>query len=160
MRSARFIRALAVTTLAVIAVDQLAKALVVREIELGGSVPVIEGVFRLVHARNSGIAGGLLAGESVGVIIAVSAIALCGLTVLALSLGPRPGLWLPVGLILGGGLGNLLDRVRSGAVTDFLVFGHHGPANLADMAITLGIVGMLVVAWRTDRTPRPADVPT
>lgn len=160
MRSARFLRAIAVTTLAVIVIDQIAKAIVVREIALGSGVPVVEGVFRLVHVRNSGIAGGMLAGESVGLIVAVSALALCGLTVVALSLGPRPGLWLPVGMILGGGLGNLLDRVRSGAVTDFLVVGHHGPANLADLSITLGIVGMLVIAWRTERTPRPAVEPT
>jgi signal peptidase II len=149
-------RATLAVALAVIAVDQLAKAIVVHTIAPGTSVTVIGGAVHLVHARNSGIAGGHFADAGAGVIVAVSSIALSGLVLVARSLGPRRWLWLPLGLIVGGGLGNLLDRVRSGAVTDFLVFGHGGPANLADQAITLGIVGLLLVAWRSDRTDRAA----
>ena len=106
----------------------------------------------LVNARNSGIAGGLLAGQSTALIIAVSAVALVGLLWIATRLAPRGGLaWLPVGMVLGGGLSNLLDRLTSGAVTDWIVRGHSGPMNLADQAITLGIVILLVLVWRGDR---------
>jgi signal peptidase II len=144
----------ALVAAAVIAIDQLAKAIVVHEIAPGTRVSVIGGVLHLVHARNSGIAGGYFADAGALVIVAVATIALTGLVLLARSLGPRRWLWLPLGLIVGGGLGNLIDRVRSGAVTDFIVFGNGGPANMADQAITLGIVGLLLVAWRSDRTDR------
>lgn len=148
---------MAVTAVVVLLVDQLSKAIVVREIDPGTSVPVIDGVLRLVHTSNTGIAGGRLADADVGVIVAIAAAGLGGLMLVARSLGPRRGLWLPVGLVLGGGLGNLLDRFRSGAVTDFLVFGDSGPANLADQAILLGVVGMLIVGWWPERRPAVAD---
>jgi signal peptidase II len=162
MSRAGMIRAAVLVALLVILVDQVAKAIVRHEIAPGETVPVIDGFLHLVLARNSGIAGGHFADAGAGVIVAISAIALSGLVFVARSLGPRRWLWLPVGLIVGGGLGNLLDRVRVGYVTDFLVIGHGGPANLADQAIMLGIVGLLLVAWRSDRTdqaPSAADEP-
>lgn len=157
MPRARFARATIAVVVAVILVDQVAKALVRRDIAPGSSVTVIDGVLRLVHARNSGIAGGLFAGAGTAAIIAISLAALSGLVVVARVFGPRRWLWLPLGLIVGGGLGNVIDRIRSGAVTDFIVFGHQGPANLADQAITLGIIGLLLVAWRSDRVPRAEE---
>jgi signal peptidase II len=149
MGSRRFsLNAIAVVVV-VMAVDQVAKALVRRDIAPGESVDVIGGALHFVNARNSGIAGGRLADAGTGTVIAISAVALGAMLLFVRSIGPRRHLWLPVGLILGGGLGNLLDRARSGAVTDFIVWGHSGPANLADQAITLGIIGMLLVAWRS-----------
>jgi signal peptidase II len=150
MSRARMAWAAIAVAAAVIVVDQVAKAIVRAQIAPGESVTLIEGFLHLVRARNSGIAGGHFADAGAGVIIAISAIALSGLVFVARSLGPRRWLWLPVGLIVGGGLGNLLDRVRVGYVTDFIVFGHGGPANLADQAITVGIVGLLLVAWLSD----------
>jgi signal peptidase II len=154
MSRARTVRAAVAVAVLVIVVDQVAKAIVRAEIAPGETVWVIGGFLHLVRARNSGIAGGHLADAGAGVIVAISAVALSGLVLVARSLGPRRWLWLPLGLIVGGGLGNLLDRVRSGAVTDFIVFGNGGPANLADQAITAGIIGLLLVAWRSDRTDR------
>jgi signal peptidase II len=158
-----YARRAGLVTIAVVAIDQIAKAVVRHQITPGEDVRVIgTNTLHLVNARNSGIAGGLLAGQSTALIILVSAVALVGLLWIATRLAPRGGLaWLPVGMVLGGGLSNLLDRVTSGAVTDWIVRGHSGPMNLADQAITLGIVILLVLVWRGDRTqvraqPEPA----
>jgi signal peptidase II len=153
MRRRGFTLSVLAVVAVVIAADQLAKALVRRDIAPGEQVDVIGGLLHFVNARNSGIAGGRLADAGTGAIIAISAVALAAMLLFVRSLGPRRYLWLPVGLILGGGLGNLFDRVRAGAVTDFIVWGHSGPANLADQAITLGIVAMLVLAFRTPKQP-------
>jgi signal peptidase II len=156
-RRARMAGAAIAVAALVIVVDQVAKAIVRHEIAPGESVGVIGGFLHLVLARNSGIAGGHFADAGAGAIIAISVVALTGLVFVARSLGPRRWLWLPVGLIVGGGLGNLLDRVRVGYVTDFIVFGHGGPANLADQAITVGIVALLLVAWLSDDPRRAAS---
>lgn len=153
-----YARRAGLVTVGVIAIDQVAKAIVRGQIAPGEDVRVIgTNTLHLVNTRNSGIAGGLLAGQSTALIIAVSAVALVGLLWIATRLAPRNGLaWLPVGMVLGGGLSNLLDRVTSGAVTDWIVRGHSGPMNLADQAITLGIVILLVLVWRGDRAERRA----
>ena len=153
--TSRFAGCMALTALAVIAVDQISKAIVVRTIDQGETIQVVNGLLRLVHYRNPGIAGGHLAGAPTLAIVALTTASLVGLLLMVRSLGPRRLLWLPAGLLLGGGLGNLIDRVRTGAVTDFLVVRNGGPANLADQAITVGIVGLLLVAWFT----RPARAP-
>jgi signal peptidase II len=153
----------ALVVLVVIAVDQVSKAIVRASIEPGTSVNVIDGTLRLVQARNSGIAGGMLAGQGTGLIILVSVAAVVGLLIATRWLGPRRLLWLPLGLILGGALGNLIDRFAAGEVTDFLVFRNGGPANLADQAITLGVIGLLLVAWLSkpqgEPEPEPAAEP-
>jgi signal peptidase II len=151
-----YARRAGLVTIVVVAIDQLAKAVVRAQIAPGEDVRVIgTNTLHLVNARNSGIAGGLLAGHSTALIVAVSAVALVGLLAVATRLAPRGGLaWLPVGMVLGGGLSNLLDRLTSGAVTDWIVRGHSGPMNLADQAITLGIVILLVLVWRGDRAER------
>jgi signal peptidase II len=147
-RACRWWPALAVA-LVVVVVDQVSKAIVRASIVPGERVSVIDGVLRLVHARNSGIAGGLLADQPIALVIGVSLVAIGVLVLVARMLGPRRWVWLPIGLILGGALGNLLDRFYAGAVTDFLVFARGGPANLADQAITLGVIALVIVAWRS-----------
>lgn len=147
-RLRRWWPALAVA-LVVVAVDQASKAIVRASITPGERIAVIDGVLRLVHARNSGIAGGLLAGQPIVLVTGVSLVAIAVVVLVARMLGPRRWVWLPIGLILGGALGNLLDRIRAGAVTDFLVFGRGGPANLADQAITIGVIALVIVAWRS-----------
>jgi signal peptidase II len=157
MRSTGFARAGIAVAASVLVADQITKALVAHEIPEGSRRVVIAGVVELVHARNSGIAGGHLAGTG-ALVLVVSSLALAGLVALALSTNLGRARWLALGLILGGGLGNLLDRVRTGAVTDFLVLGDRGPANVADQAIFVGAVAILVLAVRSER-PRTA-VPT
>jgi signal peptidase II len=153
-----FNRRAGLVAIVVIAIDQVAKAIVRARIAPGQDVHVLgTNTLHLVNARNSGIAGGLLAGSSIALIVGVSGAALLGLWWLATRLAPRGGLaWLPVGMVLGGGLSNLIDRVTAGAVTDWIVRGRSGPMNLADQAITFGIVILVIVIWRGERAERRA----
>ena len=132
----------------VIALDQATKALVVAGIERGERDPILPGV-ELVHVRNRGIAFGLFE-DRAGLLTVVTVVAL-GLLVVYFALHlSRPLLWLPTGLLLGGALGNLLDRARQGAVTDFIDLSFWPAFNLADVAITLG-VGALLLALEAGR---------
>jgi len=141
-RGAGWGRALA-TLGAVLALDQATKALVVAELERGESVNVFFGL-DLTNTRNRGVAFGALedSGTIVAVLIALALVLLLGY--FALNAG-RPWLWLPVGMLLGGALGNLVDRAREGAVIDFVVPIAWPAFNLADTAIVVGVFALLYV---------------
>ncbi len=127
---------------AVVAVDQIAKAAVNDRIERGTTVNVL-GPLEFTHTHNDGVAFGLAGGGGVSVIV-LSLVALIALGVFVASAPGRNATWLPGGLILGGALGNLIDRIRLGYVTDFITLPHWPAFNLADCAITVGVV---VLAW-------------
>jgi signal peptidase II len=131
------------TAVAVIALDQLTKALVRSGLEIGEQRDLLLGV-DLVHVRNSGVAFGFLAGGG-AVLVAGTAIALLALLVFFAINSGRRLVWLPTGLLLGGALGNLIDRARDGNVTDFVKFPHFPAFNAADMAITFGVVALVLV---------------
>ena len=135
-------RAAAVTAL-VVAVDQATKALAVGAIERGDREAVFFFV-DLVNVRNRGVAFGLL-GESGGLVIALTAAALALVILLFALHTRRPGLWLPTGMLLGGAIGNLVDRARLGAVVDFIDLPLWPAFNLADVSITLGVLVLLYV---------------
>src|SRR5712692_75305 len=133
---------------AVIALDQLTKWLVTSTMRLHESISIITDLFSLTYIRNSGAAFGILAGSHAGFrlvffgLTSVLALALLGTIYVRLS----PADWVgqaSVSAIFGGAVGNLIDRIRSGEVIDFLDFsllGHHWPAfNVADAAITVGV---------------------
>jgi signal peptidase II len=131
----------AAVVLAVVVVDQISKAIVVDEIPRGDRRAVFPGV-ELVHVRNRGIAFGLLDGRSILLTaLTIGALALL-VTYFALH-STRPLLWLATGLLLGGALGNLIDRVRDDAVTDFIDLPLWPAFNVADLAITAGVVALL-----------------
>ena len=133
--------------------DQVSKLLIVKAIPLHTARPVIDGVFNLVHVYNPGGAFGMMAGMSpairTAVFLFVSAMAI-GLILYFYHTTPANRPWLAAGfaLIFGGAIGNMIDRVRMGAVVDFLDFyvgSWHWPAfNIADSAITTG-VGIFVL---------------
>jgi len=122
----------------VVAADQGAKAAITASIERGHQVDLALG-FHLARVANQGVAFGFLGGGG-PVVVAVTVAAL--LFVLGwFAFNPlRPGLWLAVGLIAGGALGNLADRARSGAVTDFVDPPLWPAFNVADVAITFGVL--------------------
>ena len=97
---------------AVLALDQLTKRLVAHSIAPGERIAVLPGI-HLVHTRNHGVAFGLEAGSQTLVAILVG-LALLGLLVYFATHSSRPLIWLATGLLLGGALGNLLDRIRTG----------------------------------------------
>jgi signal peptidase II len=133
----------AAVALATVAADQAVKAVVRTTIERGEEVELLLGI-QLVNVRNRGIAFGLFAGGgAVLVIFAVAALA--ALLIFFARHRDRPLVWLPTGLLIGGALGNLLDRTLEGAVTDFVDLPLWPAFNLADVAITLGVISLLYV---------------
>jgi signal peptidase II len=136
-------RAVAVVGLTV-GVDQATKMLAVASLERGEEVNVFLGL-DVTYVRNEGIAFGALSGGGALLVVVIS-VALGGLvTYFAINSTVRL-LWLPVGLILGGALGNLADRAREGAVIDFIDPIAWPAFNLADAAIVVGVLGLLYVA--------------
>ncbi len=127
----------------VVLLDQVSKAIVVSSLSMGEYRQVGLG-FRVTNTENSGLAFGIGQGE--GFVLAVTIIALA-LVLVWFALDPtRPGLWLGVGLLTGGALGNLADRVRLDAVTDFIDPPLWPAFNLADVAITLGAIVLVLVS--------------
>ena len=142
------------TAAGVIALDQLTKALVRDGLALGERRDLALGV-DVVHVRNSGIAFGFL--EDGGTLLIVGAVlALLALAGFFLTHTGRPLVWLPTGLLLGGAIGNLIDRADRGSVTDFVKFPHFPAFNVADMAITFGVVALIYVLEGAPRR-RTAD---
>jgi signal peptidase II len=138
----------------VIAVDQATKALVVANFHLGESDPVLPGI-DLTYVRNSGVAFGAFAGGG-AIVWVLTGLALAGLLTYFAFRSDRRWLWLPVGLIAGGAIGNLIDRAREGAVIDFIDFVAWPAFNVADMAIVVGILAFAYVA-EMDGRPQTAD---
>lgn len=122
----------------VVVLDQGAKALIESNLVPGEHVDVL-GPLGFTLAHNDGVAFGLASGGGAA-LVALTVVALLFVGILFARNPTRPGMWIAVGLLAGGALGNLADRVRAEAVTDYVdVFGWP-PFNLADVAITLGVV--------------------
>jgi signal peptidase II len=146
-------RAALVLTLVVV-VDQITKALVRDGVRLGEEDSILPAV-TLVHVRNTGVAFGAFAGGGV-VVVALVAAALTALVFYFVTHVDRPLVWLPTGLLLGGSVGNIIDRVRDGAVTDFVKLPHWPAFNVADIAITLGVLALLWVIEQPQEGARAA----
>jgi signal peptidase II len=142
---APWLRAAAVTA-AVIALDQATKALVRSSVALGERDGVLPGV-KIVHVRNEGVAFNQLAGGGAVVSVVVGAALLALVLYFATHLD-KPLVWLPTGMLLGGALGNIIDRIRTGAVTDFIKLPAWPAFNVADMSITFGVLVLLYVIER------------
>ena len=150
--SAQWLALLIVAGSAIVA-DQVTKQVVGRTLMLGDSVDIV-GPFSIHHVQNSGIAFGLFASRTAPV-IAVTAIAV-GLMLWFFARSGRRHPVLPValGLVVGGSIANLIDRVRLGHVTDFLDLVAWPAFNLADTFIVVGVAilfGALVLADRSHR---------
>ena len=142
---AQWLRAAAVTAL-VIALDQATKAMVRSSVALGERDHVLPGI-NIVHVRNEGVAFNQLGGGGALDTVVVAA-ALIALVVYFATHLHKPLVWLPTGMLLGGALGNIIDRVRDGAVTDFIKLPAWPAFNVADMSITFGVLILLFVIER------------
>jgi signal peptidase II len=144
MRStAAWVRA-ALVLIAVVAIDQLSKHAVERSIVPGEERKLLPGI-QLVNTRNHGVAFGFLPGNHAGVTILIVLALLLLLAYFARHTA-QALIWLPTGMLLGGAIGNILDRLRDGSVTDFIKLPLGWPPfNLADAAITLGIVVLFLI---------------
>jgi signal peptidase II len=134
----------------VLGLDQLTKHTIGTSIGPGQTRRFLPGIIQFVYERNTGVAFGFFSGGGVLVLV----LTVVALAVLAgyFALRPtRPGLWLPTGLLIGGALGNLIDRIDSGAVIDFIKLPGWPAFNVADMAITFGVLALL---WVLEGSPR------
>jgi len=154
-----------VVSISVILFDQVTKTIVADRIPVHSSIPVLPGLFDLTHVKNSGAAFGLFASfdsplravllNTVAFVVFFAVLIYAWRTSAA-----STRLQVGLALILGGAVGNLVDRIRAGSVTDFLDFyigSYRWPAfNVADSAITIGVVLLAWDIWR----PREAAAET
>jgi signal peptidase II len=137
----------------VVALDQGTKALATSLVDRGDRIEVLP-FLHIENVRNKGVAFGL-GGDISAALIGVTILLLMGLLVFLAARGASGwGVWLPAALLLGGALGNLADRVRDGAVTDFIDLPLWPTFNLADLAITLGVLLLLLDVERSETKRR------
>ena len=152
---------LAAVVCAAVAGDQLTKHVVTSRLALNESSHVI-GPLSIHRVENSGIAFGFFT-SATGVVIALTAVAVMWMLVYFARHGARhPVIPAALGLLIGGSVSNLVDRVRLGHVTDFLDFGWWPAFNLADSFIVIGVAILVAALLGADRRPkdvrRPLDV--
>jgi signal peptidase II len=140
-----WLRAGALCGLVLIA-DQAAKAAVEAHITLGEEIDVL-GPLGLTLTHNRGVAFGIAGGAGAPLVIVT--LAALGLVAYLFSRDPtKPWMWVAVGLVAGGAIGNLADRVRADAVTDFIDLPPWPPFNLADVSITAGVLLLVLIYFR------------
>lgn len=147
-----------IASVLVLVLDQWTKWLILHQIPDHASIPVLPGFFNLVNIRNRGAAFGFLNRSDIEwqfwLFLAATLVAF-GAIVALVRTWPKnsPVLFASLGLVLGGALGNLVDRVRFRAVVDFLdfsLYGWHWPAfNVADIGICCGAFLACIILWRT-----------
>ena len=139
--------------LAAIAADQLTKQIVTSQLSLDDATHIV-GPFWIHHVQNSGIAFGLFSSKTAAVIV-LTGIAVAWMLIFFARSGSRhPVLPVALGLVIGGSLSNLLDRVRLGYVTDFLDLRYWPAFNLADSFIVIGVGILLTALLASEREPR------
>jgi signal peptidase II len=135
--------------IAVVIVDQLTKAWLVANVQPGGAIEVLGDWLRLIHGRNDGGLFGLFGGSAA--VLAIASLAVIGL-IIAYHARSKPNVVLSIalGLLLGGAIGNLLDRIRFGYVIDFVDAGigtlRFYTFNVADSAISIAILLLILLA--------------
>lgn len=131
---------------AVIAVDQASKAVVRAQVVIGEEIDVF-GPLGLTQTRNTGVSWGLASGTGAPLIVLM--VAALGVIVYLFARDPgRPWMWVACGLLAGGAIGNLVDRVAAGHVTDFIELPPWPPFNVADVCITFGVVLLVLIFLR------------
>jgi signal peptidase II len=154
VRARAWARAAAVLVVVVV-LDQITKALVRSGIRVGEEDSVLPGV-SLVHVHNSGVAFGAFAGGGL-IVVALVTVALAALLFYFVTHVQKRLIWLPTGMLLGGSVGNIVDRVRDGWVTDFVKLPAWPAFNVADVSITFGVLVLLWVIEQQDSDERRAD---
>jgi len=136
--------------------DQVSKSLIIHKLPVGGKLAVIPGCFEFFHTYNTGALFSLFTGHRVAFFLTANALAIVFLLYIFTRLARRDMLpALALSMILGGALGNSLDRIRHGSVVDFLRF-YLGKfswptANVADIAIVCGVILFAVQMFQAER---------
>jgi len=142
---------LSLIILVTLLLDQFTKYLITSRMLLGESLPIFPPVFYITYILNPGAAFGMLANRTTFFIV-LSLLVIVAVLVMYRYLPKEKTLMtLAIGLVLGGALGNLIDRVRLGRVIDFLDFRVWPIFNLADSAIVIGALLIMIDIWRGDK---------
>jgi signal peptidase II len=145
---------LVLVAVAAVLADQVTKHIVTSTLALDDSVHVV-GPLSIHHVQNSGIAFGFFSSATAVVTVVTSVAVIWMIWFFARSGGRHPVLPAALGLLIGGSLSNLVDRVRLGHVTDFIDFRYWPAFNLADSFICIGVVILLLALFAVDRAPKP-----
>lgn len=135
--------------MATLAVDQVSKYLVQTNMLRGESIPIVAPVFYLTYIQNPGAAFGILANQTVFFVV-VTLIVIGGILFgYRYVSAANENIRIALALVMGGAVGNLVDRLRIGRVVDFLDFRVWPVFNLADTAIVLGVVILVWYVWKS-----------
>jgi len=146
----RLLPSLAIASV-VVAADQATKALVRSRLTIGEAWPSPDAILAISHVENSGAAFGILQGAG-SWLLAVTVLGVAAVLVYLWRFPPRNGLYLTaLALILGGAVGNLIDRATKGTVTDFIDPTHYPAFNVADSSIVVGVCTIVVLSFIEDR---------
>jgi signal peptidase II len=144
---------------AVIVADQVTKHLIVSDLALGETHRILP-VLDITHLRNTGIAFGIFPGRLELITLLTGAAVVWMITHFARAGSRHPLFPVALGLLIGGSISNLVDRIRNGYVTDFIHLSHWPTFNLADTFIVLGVALLLLGLGRAERHPDPKQAAT
>ncbi|MBI2541725.1 signal peptidase II [Candidatus Woesearchaeota archaeon] len=140
--------AILLTAMIVALLDQLTKFLVRQNLQLNESAPIIKNIFHLTYVTNTGSAFGLFKGLNIFFILFSIIVIIAIFYCLKKIVKNEKILQLSVGLLLGGTIGNLLDRIFHGAVIDFIDFRVWPVFNIADSAVTISAMLLIILLWK------------
>ena len=136
----------------IIIFDQLTKFIIKSRLSFSESIPVIKNIFHLTLIKNFGVGFGLFNAPAARWVLIILTIIIIGIILYYYKKIPEQ--YLPVistSLILGGAVGNLIDRFLLGFVVDFLDFRVWPAFNVADSAITIGVIGLIIYFWQSKK---------
>jgi len=136
------------TALIIVFLDQLTKYLIRMNFQLNQSVPLIKNIFHMTYVTNTGSAFGLFKGINLFFILFSVAVIIAIFYYLRKIVGNEKLLQFAVGLLLGGTIGNLIDRIAYGSVIDFIDFIIWPVFNIADSAVTISIILLIILLWK------------
>ena len=139
------------TALFVVFLDQFTKFLIIQNMNLNQSIPIIKNIFHLTYVTNTGSAFGLFKGLNVFFVFFSVIVIIAIFYYLKKKLKENEkSLQFAVSLLLGGTIGNLIDRVAYGYVIDFIDFRIWPVFNIADSAVTISVILLIILLWKND----------
>ncbi|ACL69688.1 signal peptidase II [Halothermothrix orenii] len=139
-----------IVVLIVILLDQMVKLLVMEKMKVSESIPIIKDVFHLTYVQNRGAAFGILPGRRY-LFIVITVVVISFLLIYYYKTRGSGMVTLSTGLIIGGALGNLIDRIRFGYVVDYLDFRIWPVFNLADSSVVIGAALLILYLWQQEK---------
>ena len=135
------------TALIIVLLDQLTKFLIRKNLQLNESIPIIKNIFHLTYLKNTGSAFSLFQGYNLFFIIFSVIVIISTFYFIKKIKESQKLMQFAAGLLLGGTLGNLIDRIIYGRVTDFIDFRIWPVFNIADSAVTISVILLIILLW-------------